>query len=110
MREPRRLTNLWAFTACYRDSFTFLFNRVRGETIRWFDHVKRMDRTKMPEGLYYQNLKERDLMEQPETRWFNHVLEDIKNRGGKKSKRNIMGEENRLGAFRQLTRIIRKRC
>jgi hypothetical protein len=24
MREPRRLTTLWAFTACYRDSFTFL--------------------------------------------------------------------------------------
>jgi hypothetical protein len=24
MWEPRRLTNLWAFTACYRDSFTFL--------------------------------------------------------------------------------------
>jgi hypothetical protein len=23
MWEPRRLTNLWAFTACYRDSFTF---------------------------------------------------------------------------------------
>jgi hypothetical protein len=22
--EPRRLTTLWAFTACYRDSFTFL--------------------------------------------------------------------------------------
>jgi hypothetical protein len=24
MWEPRRLTTLWAFTACYRDSFTFL--------------------------------------------------------------------------------------
>jgi hypothetical protein len=23
MWEPRRLTSLWAFTACYRDSFTF---------------------------------------------------------------------------------------
>jgi hypothetical protein len=23
--EPRRLTTLWAFMACYRDSFTFLF-------------------------------------------------------------------------------------
>jgi hypothetical protein len=23
--EPRRLTTLWAFTACYRDSFTFIF-------------------------------------------------------------------------------------
>jgi hypothetical protein len=23
MREPRRLTTLWAFTACYRDSFAF---------------------------------------------------------------------------------------
>jgi hypothetical protein len=23
MREPRRLTTLWAFPACYRDSFTF---------------------------------------------------------------------------------------
>jgi hypothetical protein len=25
MWEPRRLTALWAFTACYRDSFTFAF-------------------------------------------------------------------------------------
>jgi hypothetical protein len=25
MWEPRRLTNLWASTACYRDSFTFFF-------------------------------------------------------------------------------------
>jgi hypothetical protein len=24
MWEPRRLTNLWASTACYKDSFTFL--------------------------------------------------------------------------------------
>jgi hypothetical protein len=24
MWEPRRLTTLWAFTACYRDSFIFL--------------------------------------------------------------------------------------
>jgi hypothetical protein len=23
MREPRRFTNLWVSTACYRDSFTF---------------------------------------------------------------------------------------
>jgi hypothetical protein len=25
MWEPRRLTTLWAFTACYRDSFAFCF-------------------------------------------------------------------------------------
>jgi hypothetical protein len=25
MWEPRRLTTLWAFTACYRDSFTFFY-------------------------------------------------------------------------------------
>jgi hypothetical protein len=25
MWEPRRLTTLWAFTACYRDSFTILY-------------------------------------------------------------------------------------
>jgi hypothetical protein len=25
MWEPRRLTTLWAFMACYRDSFTFLY-------------------------------------------------------------------------------------
>jgi hypothetical protein len=28
MWEPRRLTTLWAFTACYRDSFTFLHGIV----------------------------------------------------------------------------------
>jgi hypothetical protein len=26
MWEPRRLTTLWALTACYRDSFTLFFN------------------------------------------------------------------------------------
>jgi hypothetical protein len=25
MWDPQRLTTLWAFTACYRDSFTFFF-------------------------------------------------------------------------------------
>jgi hypothetical protein len=25
MWEPRRLTNLWAFSACYRDTFTFIY-------------------------------------------------------------------------------------
>jgi hypothetical protein len=25
MWEPRRLTTLWAYTACYRDSFTIIF-------------------------------------------------------------------------------------
>jgi hypothetical protein len=28
MWEPRRLTTLWASTACYRDSFTFTFVAV----------------------------------------------------------------------------------
>jgi hypothetical protein len=27
MWEPRRLTTLWAFTACYRDSFTFFLSK-----------------------------------------------------------------------------------
>jgi hypothetical protein len=26
MFDPRRFTTVWAFTACYRDSFTFFFN------------------------------------------------------------------------------------
>jgi hypothetical protein len=30
MWEPRRLTNLWASTACYRDSFTFFLAHVTG--------------------------------------------------------------------------------
>jgi hypothetical protein len=29
MWEPRRLTTLWAFTACYRDSFTFHYRISR---------------------------------------------------------------------------------
>jgi hypothetical protein len=29
MWEPRRITTLWAFTACYRDSFTFLPLQLR---------------------------------------------------------------------------------
>jgi hypothetical protein len=28
MWEPRNLTTLWVFTACYRDSFTFTFTRL----------------------------------------------------------------------------------
>jgi hypothetical protein len=28
MGEPQRLTNLWAFMACYRDSFTFFFKEI----------------------------------------------------------------------------------
>jgi hypothetical protein len=28
MWDPRRLTTLWAFTACYRDRFTFYYNFI----------------------------------------------------------------------------------
>jgi hypothetical protein len=28
MWEPKRLTTLWAFMACYRDSFTFSYMRL----------------------------------------------------------------------------------
>jgi hypothetical protein len=28
MMEPRRLTALWAFTACYRDSFTVICRAI----------------------------------------------------------------------------------
>jgi hypothetical protein len=28
MWKPRRLTTLWAFTACYRDNFTFYYISV----------------------------------------------------------------------------------
>jgi hypothetical protein len=34
MWEPRRLTTLWAFTACYKDSFTLI--ALHGRT-HWFD-------------------------------------------------------------------------
>jgi hypothetical protein len=36
MWEPRRLTTLWAFTACYRDSFTFFSNPGRGKIFLFF--------------------------------------------------------------------------
>jgi hypothetical protein len=29
MWEPRRLTTVWVFTACYRHSFTFTFSKVK---------------------------------------------------------------------------------
>jgi hypothetical protein len=32
MWEPRRLTTLWAFAGCYRDSFTFLMYIANSET------------------------------------------------------------------------------
>jgi hypothetical protein len=32
MWEPRRLTALWAITACYRDSFTFTLPKLIGDT------------------------------------------------------------------------------
>jgi hypothetical protein len=33
MREPRRLTTLWPFMACYRDSFKFLPDNIIRETV-----------------------------------------------------------------------------
>jgi hypothetical protein len=45
MWEPRRLTTLWAFTACYRDSFTFYLspkirsvNLTADKLIGWQGH------------------------------------------------------------------------
>jgi hypothetical protein len=34
MWEPRRLTTLWAFMACYRDSFTFYYESVLYSDVR----------------------------------------------------------------------------
>jgi hypothetical protein len=34
MWEPRRLTTLWAFTACYRVTFTFLSFRETGQSLQ----------------------------------------------------------------------------
>jgi hypothetical protein len=35
MWEPRRLTILWAFTACYRDSFTFISAYIHRYSYEW---------------------------------------------------------------------------
>jgi hypothetical protein len=35
MWEPRRLTNLWASTVCYRDSFTFFLHAVAPQSRKW---------------------------------------------------------------------------
>jgi hypothetical protein len=34
MWESRRITTLWAFTACYRDSFTFFIESNQGLTVK----------------------------------------------------------------------------
>jgi hypothetical protein len=34
MWEPRPLTTLWAFTACYKDTFTFIGNSIDSVSIR----------------------------------------------------------------------------
>jgi hypothetical protein len=53
MWEPRRLTTLWASTACYRDSFTFylIFMRPSSLTIYnktgWSDHILRMNEVRI---------------------------------------------------------------
>jgi hypothetical protein len=36
--EPRRLTSLWAYTACYRDSFTYFFTTL---TYRYEDQDRK---------------------------------------------------------------------
>jgi hypothetical protein len=38
MWEPRRLTNRWASTACYRDSFTFYFSLSMGTHLQSSEH------------------------------------------------------------------------
>jgi hypothetical protein len=73
MWEPRRLTTLWAFTACYRDSFTILPLAKRGEggllktrssgnnwkpTFLWYD-IDRIENdaynnSSLPRGRVYQ--------------------------------------------------------
>jgi hypothetical protein len=40
MWEPRRLTTLWAFTACYRESFTFFYLLLKNRSPRIAGSVK----------------------------------------------------------------------
>jgi hypothetical protein len=42
MWDPQRLTTLWAFTACYRDSFTFTYLTGWGG-MDWIDLVQDRD-------------------------------------------------------------------
>jgi hypothetical protein len=35
MWEPERLTTLWAFTACYRDSFPLITDKLLNSTVFW---------------------------------------------------------------------------
>jgi hypothetical protein len=46
MWEPRRLTTLWVFMACYRDSLIFLFNSERW-MVGWLVYWKGFER-KLP--------------------------------------------------------------
>jgi hypothetical protein len=45
MWKPRRLTTLWAFTACYRDSFTFLltYSKLVIYSLTAHFHINRND-------------------------------------------------------------------
>jgi hypothetical protein len=57
MWKPQRLTTLWAFTACYRDSFTSYTALYTGRCNFEF-HVATWNRMRMLEGV------ENDLREQ----------------------------------------------
>jgi hypothetical protein len=45
MWEPRRLTTLWAFTASYRDSFTFLpyLKEIAYDDVYWIHPAQDRD-------------------------------------------------------------------
>jgi hypothetical protein len=45
MLEPRRLTTLWAFTTCYRDSFTFFFTRHDLNSLVFLSFTERTEQT-----------------------------------------------------------------
>jgi hypothetical protein len=50
MWEPRRLTTPWASTACYRDSFTFIFTPILEVKIILHNHAYHL--TDFDEKLY----------------------------------------------------------
>jgi hypothetical protein len=43
MWEPQRLTTLWASTVCYRDSFSYINNKIKLRRVRWEGHVGRVE-------------------------------------------------------------------
>jgi hypothetical protein len=100
-KENRRiLTNKEIYAMVKKPTIT---ETVRLNRLRWFGHVQRMGKNRIPKKLLYRTLEMKRLRGRPRNRWQDEVRDDGRLVGGKGWKERVYNREE----WKKLLRMAR---